>query len=68
MQVLTSDAEEKPSALNDYNLGNVDIQCANKEKDLGAMIRSILTWEDQVLLLLLKRISYLVSFIATVPC
>lgn len=68
MQVLTSDAEENLSALNDYHLGNVDIQCANKEKDLGAMIRSILTWENQVLMLLLKRISYLVWFIANVPC
>ena len=68
MQVLTSDAEEKSSALNHYHLGNVGIQCANKEKDLGAMIRSILTWENQVLMLLLKRISYLVSFIANVPC
>ena len=68
MQVLTSDAEEKPSALNDYHLGNVDIQCANKEKDLGVMIRSILTWENQVRMLLLKRISYLISFVAPVPC
>ena len=38
----------------DYHLGHVDLQRVNKEKDLGVIITSKLTWETTVLMVSAK--------------
>ena len=65
-KVLTETRTKNPVRY-DYHLDHVDLQHVNKEKDLGVMITSRLTWETRVLIVTAKANKLLGLLCRTCP-